>query len=78
MLSTGIVGFVLYYSWIIRIIVKGFKINWKYSACIIIILIQGITYEIQMDWVLIFEMFMTIAIKNKIDIFKIKNGDSRN
>lgn len=78
LLSTGIVGVVLYYSWIIRIIVKGFKINWKYSACIIIILIQGITYEIQMDWVLIFEMFMTIAIKNKIDIFKIKNGDLKN
>ena len=67
----------MFYGWLLMIMVKGRKINWKYTACVGIIMIEGITYEVQMDWVIVFEMIMMISIKHKIDIFEIGNVRSK-
>ena len=74
LLSTGIIGFILFYGWLIAIMLKGKRINWKYTACIGVILIEGIAYEVQMDWVIVFEIIMMISIRYNIDIFDISEN----
>ena len=66
LINHGIVGFMLLYYWIIRIAIKGYKIDRRYSICITGILIESITYNVRFMWVLLFIMFLWISIlKNK-------------
>lgn len=68
-LSSGLIGGIVYYSWLLKLALKGKKLSAKYLFCTVIIIILGITYEVQIDWVLIFEMFMFISIKYNYNIF---------
>ncbi len=69
LISRGIVGFLCYYSFLGYIAVKGSKINFKYVICIVVLIIEGITYNIQFDWVFMLEIIMLICIKNQYDFF---------
>ena len=67
--NKGIIGFVLFYGWLTSIIRRGWKINHKYSYILIAIIVGGIFYNIQYDWVIILEIILDIAIYKRIDLF---------
>ena len=70
--NRGIVGFICFYGWLIKILKNGKKINAKYVYSLLTIILCGIFYNIQFDWVIIFEIMLSIAIENSIDIFNLK------
>ena len=67
--SLGIIGFILYYIFLIKIIVKGIKIDKRYVIITVAIIIQGFGYNIQWDYVFLIELIFYICIKKKINIF---------
>ena len=69
LVSRGIIGFVLYYAMLLYTAIKGFKINYKYSVIITIIAFQGITYNVQFDWIVILEMIFLFCITHGWDFF---------
>lgn len=69
LISRGILGFIFTYLFLIRTAVKGFKVNEKYTACMIIWMFQGITYQIQFDWLFFIEMIFYVAISLNYNIF---------
>ena len=68
--SNGIIGFILYYSFLLYIAIKGYKLNRKYFILTISIILAGITYNIQFDWVLFMEFLLFLTIKFKVDLFE--------
>lgn len=68
--SWGIFGFVLYYSMLLYIMLKGGSINRKYTCACLIITLQGITYNIQYEGMMLIMMTLYICVKRKIDIFE--------
>ncbi|MDT9331593.1 hypothetical protein [Clostridium perfringens] len=76
LISNGVLGFLLFYSWLIKIAFNGLKINKNYFICIIAFVICGITYNIQFDWVVLFEMILAISIKANYNIFLNTNKES--
>ena len=68
--SNGIIGFILYYSFLLYIAIKGYKLNRKYFILKISIILAGITYNIQFDWVLFMEFLLFLTIKFKVDLFE--------
>lgn len=69
LLSRGILGFVLYYGMLLFIAIKGFKISYKYLCATIILIIGGITYNIQFDWLFLINIFMLYCVNNGINWF---------
>lgn len=72
LISRGIIGFILSYAFLVKIIIKGKKINIKYSICVIIWILQGITYHTQFDWLVFIEMIFYTAIFFNYDLFNNK------
>lgn len=72
LIGNGVLGFILFYWWLIKIVIKGLNIDKRYLICTVSLIICGITYNVQYDWVIIFEMFMVLSIKYNYNIFKIK------
>lgn len=70
--SRGIVGFILFYSWLVSIALRGRKINKKYLYVVVAIVFAGVFYNIQFDWLIVLEMMMELAIRNNIDIFHVR------
>lgn len=68
--SNGIIGFILYYSFLLYIAIIGYKLNRKYFILMISIILAGITYNIQFDWVLFMEFLLFLTIKFKVDLFE--------
>lgn len=66
----GVVGFFLYYSWYIKNVVKGFRINFKYIIIFCGLLIEGFFYNVTFNWNLMFIMSLFILINRNIDIFE--------
>ncbi len=69
LLSRGIFGFALYYGMLFFIAIKGFKISYKYLCTTIILIIGGITYNIQFDWLFLINIFMLYCVNNGINWF---------
>lgn len=67
--SLGIVGFLLYSIFLLKIAVKGAKIDTRYTIVIIAIIIQGFGYNVQWDYIFLIELIFYICIKMKINIF---------
>lgn len=72
LISRGIIGFILTYIWIFKIIKKGKKIDHRYILCMVALLIQYFTYNICFMWVLIFQMIIYLAVREKINIWNLK------
>lgn len=70
--SCGIIGTILFYCWIIKTMYNGYKIDYKYFVLILALIISGITYNIQYDWVILVELVFVICIKRNINIFNYK------
>lgn len=67
--NKGIVGFFLFYGWLISIIKRGWVVNHKYAYTMFAIIVGGIFYNIQYDWVIVLEIIIDIAIYRRIDLF---------
>ena len=70
-MSRGIIGFIIYYWFLIRIMIKGFKIDYRYAIFIITVLFQGFGYNIQFDYLLLIEILMYILIENRVNFFDV-------
>lgn len=68
-LGMGILNSFLLYTWIAFIGIKGAKLNYKYLIFIIVVIIQGVTYNIQFDWVILLMCILSTSIKNNVDFF---------
>lgn len=69
--SQGIMGFIAMYTLILHNIIKGYKISYKYIAVMVPVMIQGLGYNVQWEYVLFMEILMYIAIKHNINIFDL-------
>lgn len=76
LINKGIIGFALFYYWLIKIAIKGKRIDNKYFICIFSMIICGITYNVQFDWVLIVEIIMSLSIRLNMNFFE--NTQKRN
>lgn len=71
MYSSGIIGFFLFYGLLLYIAIKGLKIDKRYFILMVSIILAGITYNIQFDWVIFIEFMMYFCVKNKVNLFRI-------
>lgn len=62
----GIVGFIVIFRIIFLVMIKGKKIDNMYFAFGLVLLIGGIFYSLQMNWVLFLELMMIEAIKRRM------------
>ena len=69
LVNRGIVGFTLFYLFMFRMIIKGWKINKCYSIVTIAIFIQGFGYNVQWEYITLMEIVFYYCICNKIDFF---------
>lgn len=67
--SLGILGFVLYYIFLSKILIQGYHIDKKYTIVMVAIIIQGLGYNVQWDYIFLIELLFYICIKNKISFF---------
>lgn len=73
LISRGIVGFVLYYTFLGIILWKGRKIDRRYVAFILPVMIEGLGYNVQWAYVYFLEVIMFFTIQNKINFFEYVN-----
>lgn len=69
LISRGIFGFITFYAYLIAIIKRGIKIDKKYAYLIVVLILEGITYNVQFNWCIFIEIIMMIMIKNNYNIF---------
>lgn len=67
--SLGIIGFVLYYTFLLNILIKGYRIDKRYTIVIFAIIIQGLGYNLQWDYIFLIELIFYFCIKLKINFF---------
>lgn len=60
---------VLYYTFLSKILIRGYKIDKKYTIVTLAIIIQGFGYNVQWDYIFLIELVFYICIKNKISFF---------
>lgn len=72
LVNRGIVGFTLFYFFMFRLIVKGWRMNKYYSIIMVAIFIQGFGYNVQWEYVILMEIIFYYCICNKIDFFSNK------
>ena len=72
LVNRGIIGFVLFYSFLISIIIKGWKFNKYYSIVVLAIVVQGLGYNVQWEYIILIELLFYLCIKYKIDFFDKK------
>lgn len=69
-LGLGIFNTLVIYTWIFRIGKSGSRIDMKYLSLVIILIIQGITYNVQFDWIILLLCMLLIFIKNNLNFFR--------
>lgn len=67
--SLGIIGFVLYYIFLLNILIKGYRIDKRYTIVMLAIIIQGFGYNLQWDYIFLIELIFYFCIKLKINFF---------
>lgn len=78
LVNRGIVGFVLYYVFLMYIAIKGRKKDIRYFIVMISILIQGFGYNVQWDYVFFIELIMFFSLKLNLNFFEIQKGKTKN
>ena len=71
--NRGLTGFIVFYLWLFMIAKRGKSINPKYVYLIVTVVIAGLFYNIQYDWVIVSEIVLTLAVANHIDVFESSN-----
>lgn len=72
--SYGYVGFVVYYYWYLKGVVKTIKLDKKYVVLFTVFLFEGLLYNITFNWVLFLIISAFLLAKSKINIFKFDNA----
>ena len=67
--SWGISGFVAYYSMLLSIMFRGWKIDKRYTYLVLIVTLQGITYNVQFEWVQLIMIYFYCCTRLGIDFF---------
>ena len=67
--SRGVIGTILFYAFLLTTAVKGSKLNKAYWIMMCTIMIEGITYNIQFDWLFFIEVFLYFSVKYGYDLF---------
>ena len=70
LVSRGIVGFIGYYYFLFYIAIKGLKTDYKYFVVMMAIIIQGIGYNVQWNYIFLLEMVMLFTLKLDINFFQ--------
>ena len=70
LLNRGIIGLVLTYAWLIRIVKKGRKISKEYVKCFAALFLESVTYNIGFFWVVVVEIMLQLAVKKNINIWQ--------
>lgn len=70
LISRGMIGFLIYFGLLLYIAFKGKNINYKYFIVILAFCIQGITYNVQFEYVFMIELVMYSAVVLNQDLFK--------
>lgn len=70
LISRGIVGFISYYFFLGYIAIEGYKIDCKYLIAILVIVLQGITYNVQFEYIFVIELLMYASIRLKYNFFE--------
>ncbi|GEM_PF-808832 len=71
-LNHGIIGFVIFYAMLGYIAVKGAEKDLRYPVFVLCILVQGIGYNVQWDYVLLFELVMFATLKADVNFFDFR------
>ena len=69
MYGVGLIGFLFYYLWLFQQVWMGLKKEYKYFVFFITIILCGIAYNCQFEWVIQLELIFAVCIKRKINIF---------
>lgn len=69
LISRGILGFFGYYGMLAYIAIKGYRIDERYALLIACIVVEGVTYNIQFDWLFFLELFLYLAVQSRFNIF---------
>lgn len=69
LLNLGIVGFVLFYAFVGKLLFKSIKVSPQTSVFMAVIIICGIMYNVQFGWTILMELLLYRCVENKIDIF---------
>ncbi len=69
LISRGIFGFIVYYLFLAYIFFAGFKVDRRYLAFIVPVMIEGFGYNVQWSYIYMIELLMFCAIKRRISIF---------
>ena len=75
--SRGIIGFLVFIGFLVQIIVKGRRIDYRYVTIIFCLFIAGVTYNVQFSWVLFLELLMTMSLEQRINLFGNKEKEHR-
>ena len=70
LVSRGILGFVLYYYFLFYIAFAGFRRDPRYFAVMFPVLVQGLGYNIQWDYVFFIELVMYMTLKLDMNFFE--------
>lgn len=71
--SYGYVGFIVYYCWYLKNIVKTIKLDKKYVVLFTAFLFEGLLYNITFNWVFFLIISVFLLAKSRINIFKLDN-----
>ncbi len=70
LVGRGIAGFACFYSFLVRLTVKGGKKDFRYLALMLPILLQGFGYNIQWDYVILLEVILFGCLNADINFFE--------
>lgn len=69
LVSRGVVGFIGYYGFLLYILIKGRRIDFRYVILMFTVLVQGLGYNIQFDYLFLIEIILYSTIKMKVNFF---------
>ena len=72
LVSRGVFGFIGYYYFMFKIMLKGARLDYRYFILMFVIFVQGFGYNIQFDYVLMIEILLYISIARGVNFFEQK------
>lgn len=76
LLSRGIFGATIFYSFVFFVMFKGLKIDKRYFIFMFVIFVQGFGYNVQFDYLFLLEMILYFTIKQNVNFFDCKTSVS--
>lgn len=71
--SYGIIGFALYYVWLVRNILNVKRINKDASLFFVAFMVEGLGYNVTWDWMKLLMISLFVLYRNRCDVFTDNN-----